>query len=190
MGGASGAAGAGGADGGSEVGGAPGVDAGVDAGADAGADLSGAATEVTIIRGDPAKRFATGTFVARGFGPEYEGRLVFVRVGTPSRPPERLGAGAARFRDGGFSLPLPMGIEQSLYKAKYAFVDVDGDGVCTADKDVVYQDFSFLDGDLTFVLEGSVPAATGTAERTMLRTRGTDVAAQVCDVMNGPWPGS
>jgi hypothetical protein len=181
-GGASGTAGAGGADGGSEVDGAPGVDAG--------ADFSSAATDVTIIRGDPAKRFATGTFVARGFGPEYEGRLVFVRVGMPSRPPERLGAGTARFRDGGFSLPLPMGIELSLYKAKYAFVDVDGDGVCTADKDVAYQDFSFLDGDLTFVLEGSVPAAMGAAERTMLRTRGADVAAQVCDVMNGPWPGS
>jgi len=177
-GGASGAGGSGDADGGSNVDGAP------------GADAPDAATNVTIIRGDPAKKFATGTFTARGFGPEYEGRLVFVRVGTPTRPPERLGAGWAPFGDGGFSLPLPMGIERSLYKAKYAFIDVDGDGVCTADKDVVYQDFSFLDDDLTFVLEGSVPAASGTTERTMPRTRGVDIATPVCAIMNGPWPAS
>ena len=186
-----GGAGTGGA---SDAAGAAGADAGSEAGggsiADSGADVSSAATDVMIIRGDPAKMFATGTFVARGFGPEYEGRLVFVRVGMPSRPPERLGVGAARFRDGGFSLPLPMGIELSLYKAKYAFIDADGDGVCTAEKDVVYQDFSFLDGDLTFVLAGSVPVAAGTSERTMPRTLGADVAAQVCDVMNGPWSGS
>ena len=177
-GGASGAAGAGDADGGSMMDGG------------AGADSAAAATDVTIVRGDPAKVFATGTFVARGFGPEYGGRPVFVRVGTPTRPPERLGAGETHFRDGGFSLPLAMGIERSLYKAKYAFIDIDGDGVCTADKDVVYQDFSFLDDDLTFVLEGSVPAAIGTTERTMPRTHGLDIATQVCNVMNGPWPAS
>jgi len=176
--GASGAAGAGDADGGSNADGT------------SDSDATGAAPDVTIIRGDPAKTFATGTFEARGFGPEYEGRLVYVRVGTSTRPPERLGAGSAHFRQGGFSLPLPMGIEQSLYKAKYAFIDVDGDGVCKADKDVVYQDFSFLDGDLTFVLEGSVPAAIGMAERTMPRTLGADGATQVCDVMNSPWPAS
>ena len=80
-----------------------------------------------------------------------------------------------------------MPIEVFLYKAKYLFIDVDGDGACAADKDVTYQDHSFLDGDLTFVLEGSAPASTG-AERTMPKTRGADVAAQVCAVMNGPWP--
>jgi hypothetical protein len=200
-GGGAGAAASGGAEGGGGIGGAVNVDGGGGMGgavnADGGGGIAGggggaggAAGGVVIIRGDPARKFATATFEARGWGAEHEGRLVVVRVGIPSRPPERLASGQARFHDGGFSLALPMGVETSLYKAKYAFVDVDGDGACTPANDIVYQDFSFLDNDLTFVLDGSVPAAVGTSERGMPRISGPDMAGPICDILNGPWPAS
>jgi hypothetical protein len=159
------------------------TDVGVDGGAE-----TGAADDVVIIRGDPARTFATPTLEARGWGAEYEGRLVGIRFGLPERPPERLTSGRVRFHQGGFRIALPMAVETSLYKAKFLFVDVDGDGVCSAQNDVVYQDYSFLDGDLTLVLDGSTPAAMGAAERTMPKTLGADVAAQVCGILNGPWP--
>jgi hypothetical protein len=166
-----------------------GSDTSADVGADRGAD-TGVAEDVVIVRGDPARKFATATLEARGWGAEYEGRLVVARFGTPERPPERLTSARVRFHQGGFRLALPMAVETSLYKAKFLFVDVDGDGACSAQNDIVYQDYSFLDGDLTFVLEGSTPAAMGAAERRMPRTLGADVATQVCAIMNGPWPAS
>jgi hypothetical protein len=181
-GGATGTGGAGGAVGSAGRGGSGG---GAGAG---GTATGGAAGDVVIIRGDPTRAFATATFEARGFGADYEGRLVVVRVGSTDRPPERLAQARAYFHGGGFQLPLPMGVETSLYKAKYLFVDVDGDGVCTPASDRGYRDFSFLDNDLTFVLQGSVPAATGTAERRMMETTAIDLNAEVCDVMNRPWP--
>jgi hypothetical protein len=149
---------------------------------------TGAADDVVIIRGDPARTFATATLEARGWGAEYEGQLAVVRFGVPDRSPERLTSARVRFHQGGFRLALPMAVETSLYKAKFLFVDVDGDGVCSAQTDIVYEDYSFLDSDLTLVLQGSTPAAMGAAERTMPRTLGADVAAQVCGIMNGPWP--
>jgi len=111
-----------------------------------------------------------------------------VRVGSPDRPPERLVQAWSRFHDGGFEIALPMGVETSLYKAKFLYVDADGDGLCTPENDLGYRDASFLEADLTFVLQGSVPPATGNTERLMLQTTATDLTAPVCDVMNGPWP--
>jgi hypothetical protein len=144
--------------------------------------------DVVIIRGDPNREFATPTLEARGWGAEYEGRLVVLRFGLPERPPERLASARVRFHQGGFRIVMPMAVETSLYKAKFLFVDVDGDGVCKPLTDVVYEDYSFLDADLTLVLQGSTPAAMGAAERTTPKTLGADVAAQVCGIMNGPWP--
>ena len=186
--GTGGAVGSAGTAGGRFGGGAGGTSGGAgDTGAGA-AGVGGAGGDVVIIRGDPSHTFVTATFLARGFGAEYEGRLVVVRVGSPDRPPERLVQAWSRFHDGGFEIALPMGVETSLYKAKFLYVDADGDGLCTPENDLGYRDASFLEADLTFVLQGSVPPATGNTERLMLQTTATDLTAPVCDVMNGPWP--
>jgi hypothetical protein len=94
---------------------------------------------VTVIRGDPQGSFVNLTI--RGIAlDDHEGELVTVRLGRPDRPPERLGSGSARIRDGTFELFFPAVWEVGLYKQKLVHIDVDGDGTCTSARDRLFQD--------------------------------------------------
>ena len=83
-----------------------------------------------------------------------------------------------------------MGCERSLYKRKALLVDVNGDGACTLGVDRIYIDYSFLLGDVTFVLAGSTPPAPSESETEARRDLGTPeaTAPEGCDVLNKPWP--
>jgi hypothetical protein len=145
---------------------------------------------VRVIRGDPAGTFVTCTFEARGWPDEDEGQPVILLLGHPDRPPERLVAAEARVEDGAFRIAVPMGCEGGLYKRKALLVDVDGDGMCTLGIDRVYVDYSFLVGDLTFVLVGSAPPAAPESETERGMSLGTPetTAPEACEVLNMPWP--
>jgi hypothetical protein len=53
---------------------------------------------------------------------------VTVRIGRRNRPPERLGCGRVRIREGAFELPFPAVWEVGLYKQKLVHIDVAGKG--------------------------------------------------------------
>lgn len=147
----------------------------------------GGPAPVRVTRGDPADTFVTCNFEARGWPAEDEGRLIILRLGRPDRPPERLVSAEARVERGAFRIASPMGCEKELYKRKALMVDVNGDGACTLGIDRIYVNNSFLVGDLTFVLAGSVPIETGAGERRMgLGSEAT--AVEACEVFNLPWP--
>jgi hypothetical protein len=173
--------------GGTGTGGVAGTGGSGDGGAASG--TGGVGGETVIIRGDPARTFATATFEARGWAGEDEGRLVVLRAGMVERSPERLVSAKTHVHEGAFRIVLPMGIETDLYKRKQIFVDINGDGRCTPEVDRAFEDYSFLINDLTFVLQGSVPAADNKTERGM-RQVAVEATTAICDVMNGAWPES
>ena len=151
---------------------------------DSGKTADGGSTElgvVTVIRGDPAIS-NWFTFTLEGRGLEHEGRIVSVRLGHPDRPPERLGAARARIENGAFSLTFEASNEPDLYKRRIAFIDVDDDGVCALDADLLYASYEFLREDRSVVLAGSVPAPSSDVE-----FRRNDDAYE-CDIFNQPWP--
>lgn len=141
---------------------------------------------VRIIRGDPGTNpWLNLTIEARGLT-GVEGRQVSVRVGLPNVPPERLASVEGRVRDQGFRFVFPQVVEPSLYKRKLLFIDVDGDGVCGATADRVYQDFrGQLDSDLTLSLADSVPMPGPEAQMLPSIDRAAD-----CGLLNEPWPDS
>jgi hypothetical protein len=164
---------------------------------DAGETSSGGATEggaagapgenpdevsVTVIRGDPQGSFVNLTIRGIALG-DHEGELVTVRLGRPDRPPERLGSGRARIRDGTFELFFPAVWEDGLYKQKLVHIDVDGDGTCTSARDRVFQDFrAVLNPELTVRGDGTrgqydIPEAEPLSDDESL-----------CAQINEPWP--
>jgi len=162
-------------------GGAAGTDAS-DAGGSDGSDGDGsggdALEQVRVIRGDPAQR-EWWDLTIRGDGlSDANGKVVRVRVGDPTRPPERLGSGQARIERDGFEIQFTQVWEAGWYKAKYAFIDLDDDGAC-APPDLVFSD----------------RRATPHFVLTLQNGPGTQLDMPVsshpeedCLVLNGPWP--
>ena len=143
---------------------------------------------VRVTRGDPVGTFVACNFEARGWPAEDESRSVILRLGHPDRLPERLVAAEARVERGAFRIAVPMGCEKGLYKRKALMVDVDGDGACTRGVDRIYTNSSFLVGDLTFVLAGSVPDGNMGGGERRLTLGSAETVAEACDVFNLPWP--
>jgi hypothetical protein len=184
---ASGGNGTGGAGSGGSTGDAGATDIADGAAPDAGGD--GGLAPPRIIRGDPALTFVTIVVVGRGLPPANEDRQVFVRVGTPERPLERLVSAQARIKGGGFELRLPLASEPSLAKRKLLFVDLDGDGVCSPEADRVYGNWdAFTEALATIVLADSSPRG-GEGEHWFSLAPGTR-ATEICSWMNAPWPES
>jgi hypothetical protein len=154
-----------------------------------GGSADGGLAPVRIIRGDPA---ATSWFSlsieGHGLANE-EGRVVTVRVGIAERQPERLASAQARIESGAFRIDLPQAAEISLYKRKLLFIDVDGDGTCTAGVDHVYSDYRAQEGgDLLLTLSDSVPPPASDAAMRLATDAAT--ATPSCHVFNDPWPDS
>jgi len=144
-------------------------------------------TAVRIIRGDPAETMWF-TFAIEGHGlTGDEDRLVTARIGTPERPPERLGSGQVRIQGGAFRIEFPQGCEVFLYKRKLLFIDVDGDGICAPGVDRVYHDYRFLESDITIGLSDSVPKPLTDSQMLL---SDADIAVADCQALNEPWPDS
>jgi hypothetical protein len=153
-----------------------------------GGDGGGGTGAVQIIRGDPNWP-AWFSLVMEGHGlAADEGRLATARIGMPDRPPERLGAGQVRIEGGAFRIEFPQGVEWDLYKRKLLFIDVDGDGSCTAGVDRVYADFSVFEQDMTLTLGDSVPAPAP-GSRILIPHTGS-MPAYYSQASNSAWPES
>lgn len=85
---------------------------------------------VQIIRGDPGLTLWTDLTIEGSGLSVPDGTWVIVQVGTPERPPERLGYAETRVAGGAFSVHFPDIWEPGLYKKKVVLVDLDGDGAC------------------------------------------------------------
>ena len=100
---------------------------------------------VRVIRGAPDERLWHDVVVeGQGFS-DLDGRIVTVRIGFPSRPPERLASGQARIDMGAFSIRLPGAMESGRSKRKLVQIDADGDRLCSA-ADLMFEDSGFADG--------------------------------------------
>ena len=151
-------------------------------------DVDGGLAPVRIIRGDPsATSWYSLSIDGHGLANE-DGRVVTARIGVAERPPERLGSAQARIEGGAFRIDLPQACEISLYKRKLVFIDLDGDGTCTAGVDHVYSDARAQEGDLTLTLSDSVPVPASDAAMRLQTDAAT--AAASCQVFNDPWPDS
>lgn len=118
---------------------------------DATVDSVAALQPIRVIRGDPNQAtWFDLTLVASGLG-EYEGAVVTARIGSPDRPPERLGSGQVRIARGAFEMVFPDVLEPRLYKFKRFFIDLDGDGGCDPGEPV-YSDARFATTDLTLTI--------------------------------------
>ena len=108
-------------------------------------------------------------------------------MGSDRHYPEE--APAHRVSVGAFHIDLPQACEISLYKRKLLFIDVDGDGTCTAGVDHVYSDYRAQEGgDLTLTLSDSVPAPASDVAMRIATDAAT--ATPSCQVFNDPWPDS
>jgi hypothetical protein len=111
---------------------------------------------------------------------EYEGKVVTVRLGMPDRPPERLGSGQARIEQGAFELSFPQVWEDSLYKLKLVYVDLDGDGACDLANDKLFADSrAVMSAEL--IVRGS-----GSHE---VHDFFLSQQAEYCASFNSAWPG-
>jgi hypothetical protein len=133
---------------------------------------------VRVIRGDPKSGFWDLT--VRGVALEsYEGKVVTVRIGMPERAPERLGSGQARIEDGAFELFFPKVWEDSLYKQKLVWLDVDNDGSCDLASDLLFAD-SRASAASALTARGG-----GAHERFDMFASGDP---RHCEVFNSAWP--
>lgn len=147
-----------------------------------GGDSSLEADRVSIIRGDPAQpEWLTLTVEGSGLTAD-EGRLFTLRIGHPDRAPERLASAQTRVEDGALSIVLADSNERSLYKRRVGFMDVNGDGICTAGIDRVYSDSRAMLEDSTLTLADSMPAP---ASNQFERARAEEGP---CEILNGAWP--
>jgi hypothetical protein len=148
----------------------------------------GSSGTARIIRGDPNEQnWFSLVIEGRGLAND-EGKVVTARIGEPSRPPERLGSAQARIQDGAFRIEFPQGCEGFLYKTKLLYIDVNGDGSCTAGVDRVYSDHRFQTSDITLMLSDSVPAPP--LNRQILVSSTDPPASSECQELNQPWPDS
>jgi len=140
---------------------------------DATADSARALDAVRIIRGEPTQTtWFDLTFVGSGLQ-EYEDAVVNARIGSPDRPPERLGSGQARIVGGAFEMVFPDVLEPGLYKFKRFFIDLNGNGLCDTGEPV-YSDARFATADLVLTIRpgGSLMARDGNR----------------CSELAKPWP--
>jgi hypothetical protein len=137
---------------------------------------------VTVIRGEPGESFSSITI--RGVELDaHEGSMVSVRIGMPDRPPERLGKGSARIRDGAFELVFPAVWEDGLYKRKLVHIDVDADGTCAASRDRL-----FRDSRGAFASELVVRGSGAISQHDLPELDSAADAEQACEVINAQWP--
>jgi hypothetical protein len=137
---------------------------------------------VTVIRGDPEASFAD--LKVRGVALDrHEGEFVTVKIGMPERPPERLGSGRARIREGTFELSFPAVWEDVLYKQKLVHIDVDGDGTCTAARDRLFQDYRAASTPELIVRGAGEGGHNDIAEVGSLSE-----AESLCGIVNAGWP--
>jgi hypothetical protein len=137
---------------------------------------------VTVIRGDPEASFAD--LKIRGVALDrHEGEFVTVKIGMPERPPERLGSGRARIREGTFELSFPGVWEDGLYKQKLVHIDVDGDGTCTAVRDRLFQDSRGANTPELIVRGAGERGQNDIAEAESLSE-----AESLCNIVNAGWP--
>jgi hypothetical protein len=108
--------------------------------ADAGADVLAALDPVRVIRGAATQSAWWDLAIKGGNLQPYEGATVTVRIGSPDRPPERLGSGQTRIENGEFSLLFPQVWEAGLYKLKQVWIDVDRNGTCNSATDLFFSD--------------------------------------------------
>ena len=134
---------------------------------------------IRVIRGDP-EQTVWWDLTIRGVAlDEYEGKIATVRLGSPNRPPERLGSGQATIQGGGFELSFPQVWEYSLYKVKLVYIDVDGNGSCDAASDPLFADArGAQSAELT--VRGSGPRENGDFSRSE--------GAEYCAQFNSDWP--
>jgi hypothetical protein len=137
---------------------------------------------VTDVAGDPSVCSANRPFggmtdmnvTATGFA-AHDGSTVYVLTRTFQNGAV-FGRGQATVASGGFSLHLPRGFVVMTYQEVLWFVDVDGDGVCTANDHLGYT-----------VTAAAVPTGNQPFDQ-MISDNHTDMsarAADVCVVMNG-----
>jgi hypothetical protein len=135
-----------------------------------------------VIRGDPEASFAK--LEIRGIALDsHEGELVTVKIGKPDRPPERLGSGWARIREGAFELSFPAVWEDGLYKQKLVHIDVDGDGTCTAVGDRLFEDSRGANTP-----ELIVRGAGERGQNDIEEVGSTSEAESLCGILNAEWP--
>jgi hypothetical protein len=134
---------------------------------------------VKVIRGDPQTELFWDLAIRGTALEQYEGRRVSVRMGMPSRPPERLASGQAQIVDGAFELFFPQVWEDSLYKLKLVYIDLDQDEVCDVARDRLWADARFVVTPELIV--------RGVGER-----QGADMflsdSASYCELFNAEWP--
>jgi hypothetical protein len=141
--------------------------------------VAAALEPVRVIRGEPGEPHWDLTIRGEDLE-EYEGKRVRVRIGSPDRPPERLGSGGTLIKSGTFGLFFPEVWETSLYKLKLVFIDVDGNGSCDPAQDRVYRDARAAYATELVMRE---PLASGQFELHESSYPEID-----CAVFNSPWP--
>lgn len=153
-----------------------------DAAATLDADNAPALAPVRVIRGEPAQDGGEwDDLTIEGTHLEaYEGHVVTVRIGLPDRPPERLGSGQARIEDGAFTLTIPRVWERDFYKPKAVLIDVNDDGLCSANLDVATVDYRAVSLGKLLVR----PEATGQLDFPRLAPS----SSETCRLFNTPWP--
>lgn len=179
--GVSGGAAAGVSGGGTGAGGIGGDAGGMGGDAGDGGAPSSMLEPVRVIRGDPEQSSWWDLTLQGVELAGYEGKIVTARIGDPERAPERLGSGQARVEGAEFSLFFPQVWEESLYKYKRVYLDVNENGSCDAGADLVFHDARATPD---FVLTLRAPAES--PERTDLR-QSSDPEAD-CAVFNATWP--
>jgi hypothetical protein len=153
----------------SDAGVAPGVMSDVDGG-----------PATSVLRGDPSATY--WDLRVRGIGLDrFEGRQIVVRLGGLEDASERLATGSARVSGGSFELFFPQAWEANLYKLKRAYIDVDGNGSCSAAQDLVFMDARAAKIEVLEVRDQvSSPTRTDFA-------RASDPAGE-CAALNMTWP--
>lgn len=149
---------------------------------DAGGDVLTAPLAGRVIRGDPTQMKWWDLTVRGGALQAYEGALVTVRIGRPDRPPERLGSGQARVTNGEFALAFPQVWESSLYKAKSVWIDVDGNGKCDSQVDLVFDDNRAAEAPALYVGEA------GPGNMRMRLLSNSNFVGNPCAAFEGNWP--
>jgi hypothetical protein len=115
------------------------------------------------------------TLVGVGLG-NFQGQRVTALIGTLERAPERLGWGDQLIDGGAFGFVFPLVWEVDLYKRKLVYIDVDANGRCDTERDLLFGDYRATRASELFV---KWPDATGIAD---MRP-----SSEGCDAFNAAW---